>query len=399
MTVAYFDAFSGVSGDMTVGALLALGLPLEHLRTQLDSLALPGCSVRAETCSVHGIQAVKFAVTVGARPRGRATRHPHRTLRDVRELIEASTLDQRIRDAAVRIFHRLAEAEGRVHGMPPDAVTFHEVGAVDSIVDIVGSAIGFTYFGIDRAYVSALPAGSGMVQTRHGPLPVPAPATAELLRGYTLRAGDGEGELVTPTGAAIVATLAQAGPPPPMRVTAVGYGAGTRDVADRPNVLRLMLGETETGFETDELVVIETNVDDTNPELFEFVFERLLAAGARDVFLSPVHMKKNRPGMLLRVLAAVPDRERLAAIVLSETTAIGVRTHRVDRLKLPRRTATVSTTYGRVRVKIARTPEGHENVAPEYEDCARVARARNVPLKLVYQAAVRAYRPRSTRSR
>jgi uncharacterized protein (TIGR00299 family) protein len=228
------------------------------------------------------------------------------------------------------------------------------------------------------------------VQSQHGPLPVPGPATIELLRGFTTRVGDGEGELITPTGAAIIATCAQPGPAPEMRVEAVGYGAGQRTLRDRPNLLRLILGESVVAVGHDELIVIETSIDDYNPELYEYVMDRLFEAGARDVYLAPVHMKKNRPGIVLSVLCCPPDRERLSAVMLSETSAIGVRYYPVRRLVLPRERREVSTPYGTIGVKVAVSPDGHENLAPEYEDCKRVARERQVPIKFVYQAAVAA---------
>jgi uncharacterized protein (TIGR00299 family) protein len=269
-------------------------------------------------------------------------------------------------------------------------VAFHEVGAVDSIVDIVGTAIAIEWLGCDRVYVSPLPLGSGLVPSQHGPLPVPAPATVELLRGFVTRPGDGDGELVTPTGAAIVAGLALAEPPPEFRMLAVGYGAGARTLADRPNLLRAVVGEAVAATGRDDVVVMETNIDDCNPEFYEYVCERLLGAGARDVYLAPVHMKKNRPGILLTVLCADADRERLAGIVLSETSAIGLRYYPARRVLLPRTTRAVGTPYGTVRVKIAVGPDGCENVAPEYADCKQLAQERAVPIKLVYQAAVAA---------
>jgi len=393
----YIDALSGISGDMTVGALLALGLPLEHLRAELARLDLHGFRVSAEPRTVNGISATKFDVHVEAgtgdrhHAHGHTHAHAHRSFRDIRGLIERSALAAAVKLTALRIFTLLAEAEGRVHARPAEEVTFHEVGAVDSIVDIVGTAIGVAQLGVQSAYVGALPAGSGIVQSQHGALPVPAPATVELLRGFDLRLGDGAGELVTPTGAAIVAALAQpAKHLRQLRVTAVGYGAGTRPLEDRPNLLRLVLGDTDTGCERDEVAVIETNIDDGNPEFFEFVMERLFAAGARDVFLAPIQMKKNRPATLLSVLCEPSERDRLASIILSETSAIGVRFHTAERLKLPRQVITVKTEFGEVRVKVASAPEGREQLAPEYDDCARIARAASVPIKVVYQAALAA---------
>ena len=384
MKVLYFDAFAGISGDMTVGALLALGLPLDQLTHELQQLPLTGYSVSATPRHVNGINATKFDVHTTAHG------HAHRPFREIRDMIERSTLPPTVKRHALAIFTKLADAEGHVHGVEPDAVEFHEVGAIDSIVDIVGTAIGITALNIEGAYVSTLPLGSGIVQSQHGPLPVPGPATVELLRGFTTRPGDGEGELVTPTGAAIVATLATSAPVPELRVQAVGYGAGQRTLQDRPNLLRLVLAEPVAAAGHDEMVVIETNIDDYNPEFYDYVMERLFAAGARDVYLAPVQMKKNRPGVVLSVLGSDRDRERLAAIILSETSAIGVRYYPVRRLVLPRDTRTVETPYGALRLKVAVSPDGHENIAPEYDDCRRLAQEKNVPIKLVYQAALAA---------
>jgi len=386
MKVLFFDAFAGISGDMTAGAFLALGLPLERVQHELQQLPLDGYTISAAPRQVNGIVATKFDVHTAAH--GHV--HTHRPFRDIRAMLEASGLEAVAKRHALAIFATLAAAEARVHGVPVDDVEFHEVGAVDSIVDIVAAAIGFATFGVERAYVSPLPLGSGIVRSQHGPLPVPGPATIELLRGFRTRPGDGDGELITPTGAAIVATLAVPDPVPEMRVEAVGYGAGQRTLTDRPNVLRLVRGETSTPSGRDTLVMLETNIDDYNPELYDHVLDRLFEAGARDVFLASVHMKKNRPGVVLSVLCAPDDRDRLSAMVLNETSAIGMRSYAVDRLLLRRETREVSTAYGVVRVKAAASPDGHENLAPEYEDCKRLARATGVSIKLVYQAALAA---------
>jgi len=384
MKVLYFDAFAGISGDMTVAALLALGLPLQQLRATLQGLPVTGYTISATSRQVHGIGATQFDVHTAA------TGHSHRPFRDIRAMLESCGLDGNSKRHALAIFAALAAAEGRVHGVATDDVEFHEVGAVDSLVDIVGTAIGVTALGIDRFHVSPLPLGTGIVDSQHGRLPVPGPATVELLRGFPTRLGDGEGELVTPTGAAIVAALATPGPPPEMRILGVGYGAGHRTLADRPNLLRLVLGEVVRAPDQDELIVVESNIDDYNPEFYEYVMDRLFEAGARDVYLAPVQMKKNRPGIVLSVLCAESERERLAAIILSETSSLGVRFYPVRRLVLPRQMRDVSTAYGVVRVKVAVSPDGRENLAPEYEDCKRIAREHNVPIKLVYQAALAA---------
>ena len=424
MRALYFDAFAGISGDMMVGALLGLGLDLEHLRAELARLPVHGYALRAETRLVHGITAMKFDVDVegagdqghphdGAHdhadvhghahdhghhhhhhpppaPSGPAS-HSHRAWADIRALIAGSGLAAPVRERALAIFARLAVAEGKVHGMAPEAVTFHEVGAIDSIVDIVGTAIGLEALGVERAYASALPLGSGTVRSQHGVIPVPGPATIELLRDFPVRVGDGAGEVVTPTGAAIVAALATPGEAvPPMRVTAIGYGAGTRVLPDRPNVLRLLLGDVGAAAQADALVELAATIDDASPELYAHALEAVFAAGARDAWLVAAQMKKQRPGVVLHALVEPAGRAAVAAAILRETTAIGLRWHAVERVVLPRETRTVSTPYGDVRVKIATAPDGTRNLALEYEHCRRVAQARGVALKLVYQAAVAA---------
>jgi uncharacterized protein (TIGR00299 family) protein len=396
MRIAYLDAFSGVSGDMTVGALLHLGLPLDAVRDAIGALGLHGVAVSSERVERSGIVATKFHVRVhGAHPdppggHGTPHGHAHRAWRDIRALLERSVLDARVRDTAVAVFAALAAAEGRVHGVPADDVAFHEVGALDAIVDVVGAALGFVHLGVDAVHASPLPMGQGRVRAAHGPLPVPAPAVVELLRGRAVRLEDGASELVTPTGAAIVAALARPDAVPELRIEAVGWGAGDRTLADRPNLLRVVVGEAVTPAGTDDVVVLETTIDDMSPQLYEHVLERLLGAGARDVFLVPVVMKKSRPATLLRVLAAPVDRDRLAAIVFAETTTIGLRFATWRRLVLPREERTVETPYGPVRVKVAHAPDGTPNVAPEFEDCRRLAVERGVPLKVVHQAALAA---------
>ena len=395
MKIAYLDTFSGISGDMTVGALLHLGLPLDALRDTLATLALEGVQVSAERVQRSGIDAIKFHVRVhGEHPdpphAHHAHDHAHRPYADIRALLEGSALPARVKELALTIFRRLAEAEGRVHGVAPESVEFHEVGALDAIVDVVGTALGLTHLGIEALHVGTLPLGQGRTRSAHGPLPVPPPAVVELLRGRPVRLEDGTAELVTPTGAAIVAALARTDAVPELRVDAIGYGAGDRSLPDRPNLLRIVVGEPAVAAGTDEVVVLEANVDDMNPQLFEHVIERLLAAGARDAFVVPIMMKKTRPATLLRVLVAPADRERLAGVVFAETTTIGVRYATWRRMVLAREEKTVETPWGAVRVKVAHAPDGTPNVAPEFEDCRRLATERNVPLKSIYQAALAA---------
>jgi len=392
MKIAYLDAFSGISGDMTVGALLDLGLPLAAVRDAIATLRLDGVEVATERIARSGIGATKFHVRVrGMHPeQPHHHDHPHRAYADIRRLLSESALADGVKRAALAVFERLAEAEGQVHGVPPDRVEFHEVGALDAIVDIVGAALGFNHLGIEAVYAAPLPLGQGRVRSAHGPLPVPPPAVVELLRGRPVRLEDGEAELVTPTGAAIVAALARPEGVPTLHIEAIGYGAGERTLADRPNLLRIMVGTPAVAAGTDEVVVLEATIDDLNPQVYEHVLERLLAAGARDAFLVPVIMKRSRPATMLRVLAAPADRERLAALVFAETSTIGLRYATWQRMVLPREERTVETPYGLVRIKVARAPDGTVNLAPEFEDCRRLATERGVPLKLVHQAALAA---------
>ncbi len=390
MTLAYLDAFSGISGDMTLGALVHLGVPIQTLRDIAAALRLGDVDVTAATQERNGIRCIKVSVV----DREHDRRQGQRSFTDICALLDGASLPGAVRARARAVFRALAEAEGRVHGSAPEAVHFHEVGAVDSLVDIVGAAAGFDHLGIDTIYASPLPLGRGSVRTQHGVLPVPGPATVELLRGWPVRLPDGDSELVTPTGAAIVAALTRPGPPPELRITGVGYGCGDRLLADRPNVLRIVTGEPVIAPRGDEVVCLEANVDDLNPELFEHVMARLFAAGARDVSLTPIQMKKNRPGTLLRVLGDPGDLDALAAIVFQETTTLGVRHHLLRRLVLARETVEVETPYGRVAVRVARAPDGTPNVAPEYESCRSAAQRHGVPLKIVYQAAIVAFAAR-----
>jgi uncharacterized protein (TIGR00299 family) protein len=395
MRIAFLDTFSGISGDMTVGALLDAGTPIAAVEDAVAFLALDGVAIRSERVDRSGIAATKFHVRVHGRhpdePHRQHHHHAHRPYREIRDLLGASALDPVVRDRALAVFATLAAAEGRAHGVVADDVMFHEVGALDAIVDVVGAAVGFTHLGVDAIFHAPLPLGSGFVDTAHGRLPVPGPAVTELVRGRRVRPGDGSTELVTPTGAAIVAALARTDDVPEMTLDAVGYGAGDRILTDRPNLLRIAIGRAaHVAPAADDVVVLEATIDDSAPELFEHVIDRLLAAGAKDVFLVPVIMKKSRPAVMLRVLAAPADRDRLATIVFAETSTIGLRYTTWSRLVLPREEATVETPWGAVRIKIATAPDGTRNVAPEYEDCRRVALARTVPLKLVVQAAIAA---------
>ena len=380
---AFFDAFSGISGDMAVGALLAVGAPFDELRAAIDGLGLPDLRVAAEPREVGGVPATKFVVTTGEPP-------GERSYADVAAIVARAGLASAVRERALATFRVLAEAEARIHGVPVDAVHFHEVGSADAIADVVGAAFAIEALGITACWVSALPLGRGMVTSRHGPLPVPAPATVELLRGFVVRHDDGAGEMVTPTGAAILRGLdARSVPPPPARLVRVGYGAGTRHLDDRPNVLRVALAEplVAGALATDEMLVVACNIDDMNPELYEHVMTRLFAVGAADVTLTPVHMKKGRPGIELQALVALDARDAVAGVLLAETTTLGVRAHGVTRWKVARRSAEVETPYGPIAVKIAGGIGTPELVTPEYESCRAAAERHAVPLRIVYEAA------------
>jgi hypothetical protein len=398
--IAFLDTFSGISGDMTVGALLDAGVPLDAVADAIARLKLDGIAIRTERVERSGIAATKFHVRVhGLHPdvpeRGHHPHqtHAHRPYREIRDLLAASPLDPPVRERALAVFAALAAAEGRVHGVAADDVTFHEVGALDAIADVVGAAVGFTHLGIEAIFHAALPLGSGFVETAHGRLPVPGPAVTELVRGRRVRPDDGTAELVTPTGAAIVAALARTDPVPEMDVETVGYGAGDRVLPDRPNLLRIAIGRAVAATAHEDVVVLEATIDDSSPQIYEHTIARLLEAGAKDAFLVPTVMKKSRPAVMLRVLAAPADRDRLAAIVFAETSTIGLRWTTWHRLVLPREEATVETPWGPVRVKIALAPDGSPNVAPEYEDCRRLAVERGVALKRVLQAALAAAVP------
>jgi pyridinium-3,5-bisthiocarboxylic acid mononucleotide nickel chelatase len=391
--LAYADCFSGISGDMLLGALLDAGLPLETLQAELGRLPLGGYRLAARPLTSHGVSGTRLEVLVDE-----AAPQPERHLADILRLIDGSGLDRGVRERAAAIFRRLARAEARVHGTALEDVHFHEVGAVDSIVDVVGAAIGLRALGVERLYASSLPLGGGTVRTRHGLLPLPAPATLELLAeiGAPTRPAPAEtGELVTPTGAAILAELATF-EQPPLRARRIGYGFGAREIrvppdgSAWPNALRLWLGDPVGGGPLhDEVVLIETNLDDASPELLGYAMERLFEAGALDVYFTPIQMKKNRPGTLLGVVAPPARAHALAEVVLAETTSLGVRLRPAARLIAERDVATVETELGAVRVKLKRLG-GRTVAAPEYEDCARLARERGVPLAVVYGLAVAA---------
>ena len=388
MKIAYFDCFSGISGDMTLGALVDGGCPLDVLRSELDGLQVPGWTLSAEKVWKNGMAATSVRVLTEDQTK-------HRSLQAIFEILDRSRLPEPVKSKARAIFRNLGEAEAAVHDVALEKIHFHEVGAVDAIVDIVGAAIGFEALGIQKFACSALNVGGGTAKMAHGVLPVPAPATVKLLLGKPTYSNGVETELVTPTGAAIVATLCDRfGPQPPMTVRSIGYGAGTADLEGQPNVMRLMMGEAAEkavpGFE-EEIAVIEANLDDMNPQIYGYFLERALEAGALDVYTTPVQMKKSRPGTLLTLLCRPADTDPLMALVFRETTTLGARTYRALRRTLPRETVNVHTRYGDVHIKLSRINGSIRHVAPEYEDCRKLAAEKNVPLQQVISEALRSF--------
>jgi pyridinium-3,5-bisthiocarboxylic acid mononucleotide nickel chelatase len=380
MKICYLDAFSGISGDMTVGALIDAGAPADAVLEALRGLHIEA-NFQVEKTWRRGVAASKFRVEA---KETKAHRHLHHIL----DLLARSSLSDRAKQNASAVFCKLGEAEARVHGVAIEKVHFHEVGAVDSISDIAGACVAFDLLGVEEIHCSAINTGSGTVKTEHGVLPVPAPATAALLQGKPIYARGPAMELTTPTGAALVATLAGSfGALPPMRITSIGYGAGDRDFAEQPNVLRVLTGESSRALESTLVSVIEANIDDSSPQVLGYALERLMEAGALDASLSPLQMKKNRPGSLLRVLAKPEDQERLVQIVFAETSTLGLRIHAAERRVEERQIVEIETAFGKVRIKVS----GHGAFAPEYEDCRAIAQRTGTPLPRILAAAAQAY--------
>jgi len=383
--IAYFECVSGASGNMILGALLDAGLPLEVLQQELDKLSVTGFTLVVKQVNRHGIAATHVNVET-------EETHVHRHLHHIVDILQQSALDEQVKIDSQRIFTRLAEAEAKVHNTTVEKIHFHEVGALDAIVDIVGAVAGLRKLGIQKVYASPFTLGTGFVTCAHGRIPIPVPATVELLQGKPIRHTDIEAELVTPTGAAILSTLAeQFGPAPAMRIEHVGYGAGTRELPI-PNALRLFIGQIDdapVSYDQDTVLVLEANIDDMNPEMYDYVFEQLFALGALDVYTTSIMMKKNRPGVLLSVLAPPALRQAVTELLLTETTTIGVRWQEMQRAKAQREIRTVNTRYGSIRVKVSRIGGKVVTIAPEYEDCKRVAQERqDVSFKQVYQEAL-----------
>jgi len=384
MKVCYLDAFSGISGDMTVGALIDAGADAPRLVQSLESLGT-GASFTVEKTKRRGIAGSKFRVVINKDGGDGKT---HRHLPHILDLIAKASISDRAKQNASRVFQRLGEAEAKVHDIPIEKVHFHEVGAVDSICDIVGACIGLDLLDVGELYSSPVNVGSGTVKTEHGVLPVPAPATAELLSGKPIYARGPALELTTPTGAAIAVTLAtDFGPLPPMRVIASGYGAGDHDFSEHANVLRALIGEKSGAAESTTVAVLEANIDDSSPQVLGYAMERLLEAGALDVTLASIQMKKSRPGTLLSVIAKPEDREALARLIFEETSTLGLRIYAAERRVKARHSVEISTAHGTVRIKVSE----NGTFAPEYEDCRKLARESGLPLKQILAEANLAY--------
>ena len=406
MRIAYFDTIGGISGDMTLGAFVHAGVPLDFLRQELTKLPVEGYSLEQKTVQRNAITAIKMNVTVDGVPDEPHTHHDHhhahdahshkqdnhvhshpsRSLKDILILIQKSSLAARVQERASKIFTIIGAAEAKIHNTTIDEIHFHEVGAVDSIVDIVGTAICLEHFGIDSVYSSPVKLGSGgFVNTQHGQMPNPTPATVEILKDYRTVLTDVPFELTTPTGAGIIKALSSGMlSMEQFQVKTIGYRTGTRDIPQLPNLLRVFIGELVEGHEQDELVTVETNIDNMNPEIFPFVIERLLGVGAHDAFLIPVVMKKGRPGILLSALVNRGKLDAVLKVVFAETSTLGVRIQPVERRKLQRSSRTVNTLFGEMKVKVI-TVDGAERLSPEFEECKRVALEKNIPLLDVYK--------------
>ncbi|HZT59635.1 MAG TPA: nickel pincer cofactor biosynthesis protein LarC [Pyrinomonadaceae bacterium] len=395
MRTLYFDCFAGISGDMTLGALVAAGVDSRSLKEQLALLDVEGYEIGFETVDRSGISATRAVVRLT-----QDEKH-HRHLSDIHAIIRRSRLSEAIKERASKIFTRLAEAEARVHNVAVERIHFHEVGAVDAIVDVVGACIGFELLGVERFAASALHVGSGTVEMAHGRFPVPPPAVAELLRAAPIYSTDITGELVTPTGAAIVSTLCESfGPVPRMKISATGYGAGGREYKKFPNVLRVFVGESEPetsevdgggDVEDEVLTMVETNLDDVSPQVLGHVLELALARGALDCFFTHAQMKKNRPGVLVSILCRPEQREEMIELLFAETPTFGVRSHEVKRRALERESVTVETEFGRIAVKVGRSRGRVVSVTPEFDECRAAALKASVPLREVQDAARAAF--------
>ena len=384
MKIAYFDCFSGISGDMILGALVDAGVPFDQLQEGLSKLNLDGYTLTASTVLKKGIKATKVDVVI------ESPELPGRPVKDLREIISESALDLSVKERSLTIIQRLAGAEAVVHNCPVEEVHFHEVGHIDTIVDVVGAVYGLQLLDVGRVLSSPIDTGSGYVRMSHGVFPIPAPATAELLKGKPVYSSGIGRELTTPTGAAIITTIASSFQAlPEMRLSAVGYGAGGGDLHEKANVLRVLVGEEVQGYDADEVMLLETHIDDMNPQIYEYLIEKLLQAGALDVYLTPIMMKKSRPAHLLSIVTRVEDMDAIKRLVFKETTTLGIRSSKVTRSILKREIREVELPYGKVRVKVSGDKNSVINITPEYEDCKRIAMETGLPLKEIIDLAKR----------
>jgi len=377
MKIAYFDCFAGASGDMILGALVDAGVPLEQLQLALDALNLPDLRLSAEKVMRTHFAATKMEVHA-------PHEHKHRHLKDIQKILNDSTLPDTVRASALKAFQRLAEAEAHVHNTTPDKIHFHEVGALDAISDVVGAMAGFHFLNLEAIYCSTFSLGGGLIEAEHGTIPVPGPATLELLKGFPARTGPVEAELTTPTGAAILTTVCRNEKAPAFVPRVVGCGAGSKQFPHLPNMLRLTIGDMAFAADEDTAMLIETNIDNMNPEVYPYVIEQLLAAGAMDAFMIPIIMKKGRPGIMLSILLPPEKTDSVLTVLYRETTTIGARLNTVARRKLPRQLETVQSSFGPVVVKIIDGVNG-KRLVPEFEECRRVAESRGLPLREVQE--------------
>ncbi len=381
MRIAYFDCFSGASGDMILGSLIDAGLSPQRLREELKKIRIPGVYLNVKKVLKGGISSTQVILT------GKKDEKPHRNLNDLVKIIEKSHLDAEVRKKSIEVFQRIASVEAKIHRKRIEEVHFHELGGLDSVVDIAGSIWGFRQMGIDELYVSKVNVGSGFVKCEHGILPVPAPATLALMKGKPIYSSGVETELLTPTGAALLTSLgSHFGQMPPMKVEKIGYGAG-RDDLPHPNLLRLLIGAPVASSGKERVTVIETNIDDMNPQFYEYVMEGLFGMGVREVYLTPILMKKNRPASLLTVVCPAEKLSSVTEFLLKETTTLGLRWREEERDRADREIVTLQTKYGKIRFKLARWEGSIVNLSPEYEDCKRLALKRGVPLKELYDGA------------
>jgi len=379
MKIAYLDCFSGISGDMFVGSLLDAGLPLEKLETILSGLKISGYKISAKKEGRNNIFGTRFLVSL--QEEDQKVRH----LDDIKEILKDSDLPLPVIEGSIQVFEKLAIIEGEIHHISPNEVHFHEVGALDSIVDIVATVAGISLLGVERLFASRIPVGTGMIASAHGKIPVPSPATIALLRGIPIYHSGQDVEMVTPTGATLITSLCSSfGPVPHMIVDNIGYGVGSRKLVDRPNLLRILIGSDVDKERSETVVVLESNLDDMSPELLGYLMDSLFAAGAKDVSFSPIQMKKNRPGTQLQVIGLPEDRERLTAIIFRESTTLGIRHSFSQRAALKREGLVADSPWGKMSLKKVINQDGRTALLPEYEECRRIAQENHLALREVY---------------